>query len=420
MPDEQEEYVDRQRHPAADEADLAEYEAVATADDRRERNHRRGVVRGLRGDPSVRGYLRRAILRAARSPEDVAYVRSQLGLEPGVEWWVFSRLWARTAAPEARLALVRRWLRVAPEDVDLRLRLLALLEETGALPEARRVARELRADPLADARARTALGEFWLRQGDEDEARRVFSEIVEHTPLDPWARRRLGDLYRAHGWADDAYREYQTLARLRPNEDEVLLLLARAAADAGRIDEALRLEQRVSEAAEPGDDGEIAGAARLWSLVRLSRLAEDSGTDAAALRRRLRETGALRDPPDALVLLTFEHPDDAPGLSIRWPSADAAGSGEEAGVRPLLPAELGSVRSGIRAIRIGEREPGEHLLEVTRSDTESLRDWAAELTVIVHPGTAEQRVLRQPVTLGRTERTRRFVLTDADALTPAP
>ena len=200
----------------------------------------------------------------------------------------------------------------------------------------------------------------------------------------------------------------------------MLLLLARAAADAGRIDEALRLEQRVSESAEPGDEGEIAGAARLWSLVRLSRLAEDAGTDAAALRRRLRETGALRDPPDALVLLTFEHPDDAPGLSIRWPSADAAGSGEEAGARPLLPAELGSVRSGIRAIRIGEREPGEHLLEVTRSDTESLRDWAAELTVIVHPGTAEQRVLRQPATLGRTERTRRFVLTDADALSPAP
>ena len=29
-------------------------------------------------------------------------------------------------------------------------------------------------------------------------------------------------------------------------------------------------------------------------------------------------------------------------------------------------------------------------------------------------------LLRQPVTLGRAERTRRFVLTDADALTPAP
>ncbi len=378
------------------------------------------LERGLRGDPSVRGYLRRAILRAARSPEDVAYVRGQLGLEPGVAWWVFSRLWARSPDPQARLTLVRRWLRVAPEDIDLRLRLLALLEETGALPEARRVARELRADPLADARARTALGEFWLRQGDEDEARRIFSEIVEHTPLDPWARRRLGDLYRAHGWADDAYREYQTLARLRPNEDEVLLLLARAAADGGRVDEALRLEQRVSESAEPGDEGEIAGAARLWSLVRLSRLAADAGTDAAALRRRLRETGALRDPPDALVILTFEHPDDAPRLAVRWPSADAAGSGEEAGTRPFVSSTLGGTRSGILAIRIDEREPGEHVFELTRQDAESLRDTSAELLVILRPGAPGERVLRQPVTLTRTARTLRFALSDEDALAPAP
>lgn len=379
------------------------------------------IYQGLRGDAAIRSYLRRAILRAVRSPEDVAFVRSQMGLEPGVEWWVFSRLWARSITPEARLSLVRRWLRVAPEDIDLRLRLLSLLEETGDLAEARRVARELRADPLADARARTEIGEFWLRQREEGEARRVFSEIVEHTPLDPWARRRLGDLYRAHGWSDDAYREYQTLARLRPNEGEVILLLARAAADAGRIDEALRLEQRVSESAEPGlSETSAATSARLWSLVRLSRLRDAEGVDAAAIRRRMRETGALRDPPDAIAILTFEHPDDAPSLAVRWPSADAAGSGEEAGARPFVSPTVGDVRSGILAIRIDEREAGEHVLQIGRSDLESLRDWSCELMVIVHPGTAEERILRQPVTLTRTSRTLRFALSDADALTPAP
>ena len=74
--------------------------------------------------------------------------------------------------------MVRRWLEVFPEEMDLRLRLLALLEETDRLPEARRLARELRADPLADLRVRSAVGEFWLRQEDPAEARRVFSEIV--------------------------------------------------------------------------------------------------------------------------------------------------------------------------------------------------------------------------------------------------
>ncbi len=120
----------------------------------------------------------------------------------------FSRAWWSNDDPRARLTLTRRWLEIAPDDVDLRLRLLSLLEQTGSLPEARRVARALRADPLSDARVRTAVGEFWLRQEDPAEARRVFSEIVEHAPLDPWARRRLGDLYRAHEWADDAYRAY--------------------------------------------------------------------------------------------------------------------------------------------------------------------------------------------------------------------
>ncbi len=383
------------------------------------------VYQALRGDPAVGSYLRRAILLAVRSPSDIAFVRSQMGLEPGVEWWVFSRLWARSSAPAARLQLVRRWLAVAPEDIDLRLRLLSLLEQTGELAEARRIARELRADPLADARARTEVGEFWLRQGDEPEARRVFSEIIEHTPLDPWARQRLGDLYRAHQWSDDAYREYQTLARLRPGDGEVILLLARAAADAGRIDEALRLEQRVSESAEPGvapgAESSAAIAARLWSEVRLARLSMDADeATRAAIRRRVRETGALRDPPEAMVFLTFEHPDDAPLLSIRWPSADRAGSGEAAGDRPFDAADLGAVRSGVLAIRVAEREEGDHLLQITRADAESLRDWSAELMVIVHPGTAEERVMVQPITLSRTERTRRFTWSASDTLTRAP
>jgi len=383
------------------------------------------VYQALRGDPAVGSYLRRAILLGVRSPADIAFVRSQMGLEPGVEWWVFSRLWARNAAPASRLALVRRWLAVAPEDIDLRLRLLSLLEQTGELAEARRVARELRADPLADARARTEVGEFWLRQDDEPEARRVFSEIIEHTPLDPWARQRLGDLYRAHRWSDDAYREYQTLARLRPGDGEVILLLARAAADAGRIDEALRLEQRVSESAEPGlvsgTDSGAATAARLWSEVRLARLSMDADeATRAAIRRRVRETGALRDPPEAMVFLTFEHPDDAPLLSIRWPSADRAGSGEEAGDRPFEAADLGAVRSGVLAIRVAEREEGDHVLQITRSDAESLRDWSAELMVIVHPGTPEERVMVQPVMLTRTTGSLRFTWSGDDALRPAP
>jgi tetratricopeptide (TPR) repeat protein len=353
------------------------------------------LYHALGSDASIGNYVRRAILRAVRTPEDAMIVRAGLGLDVPVDWSLFSRLWWQNESAEARLALVRRWLAVAPSEMDLRLRLLMLLEETHADIEARRVARELRADPLADPRVRTAVGEFWLRQGDEAEAIRVWSEIVEHAPFDPWARRRLGDLYRAHGRSHEGYREYETLARLRPGDGEVLLLLARAAADAGRIDEALRLEQRLGETAEPQVDEGMASVARLWSTVRLARLELDATDDStrAALRRRWRETGVLRDPPDLIAILTWPHPDDAPRLFARLPDAENAGAWTE--------ATLGTASHGIVAMRVQEGEEGDYFFEIRRDERaqpihhrEDESD--AELIILVHPGTAEQRIVRQP------------------------
>lgn len=362
------------------------------------------LVRALSGDPSARAYLRRLILRFVSTPDQVQYVRERLGLDAQVEWIVFARLWQGAESPEARLRIVRRWLEVAPDDLDLRLRLLSLLEQTGALPEARRVARALHADPLSDAKVRTEVGEFWLRQGDEAEARRVFSEIVEHTPLDPWARQRLGDLYRAHGWYDDAYREYRTLSVLRPDDASIWLLLARAAAGAGRVDEALRLEQRLAESTDPGDDEGAPASARLWSWLRLSALAAEADDPSlrSDARRRMRDSGVLRDPPAMLVALTFDHPDDAPQLRVRHPTFDAAS--------PFEPAELGAVAHGVVASRIREREDGEYRFHVLRTDRENLRDQRCTLVVLLAPGTPEERRVATEVVLTRDEPLKVFAL----------
>jgi tetratricopeptide (TPR) repeat protein len=358
------------------------------------------LYRAFSGSESIGDYLRRIILRNVRSPDDVLAVRAGLGLDVPVDWTLFSRLWKSNSDAQFRLALVRRWLEVVPEEMDLRLRLLSLLEQVNELGEARRLARELRADPLADARVRTAVGEFWLRQEDVPEARRVFSEIVERTPLDPWARRRLGDLYRAHTWADDAYREYRTLSRLRPGDSSVLLLLARAAADAGRIDEALRLEQRLSESTDPGEHEGAAGDARLWTTVRLARLKLDRAQDAAAIRRRERESGALRDPPAIFAALTWGHPDDHPQLFARYPSTDA-----DIGWETI---ELGGRDHGIYATSVREREEGEYLFEVRREERDEIRDLEAELIVITNLGTAEEHVERTPLSLTRETTRLRF------------
>lgn len=371
------------------------------------------LYQALRSEPSIASYLRRAILRNVRTPQDVIAVRNGLGLEAPVDWSVFQRLWRAAATPAVRLALVRRWLEVAPDEMDLRIRLLALLEELSKIPEARRLARELRADPLADAKVRTAIGEFWLRQNDELEARRVFSEIVEHAPLDPWARRRLGDLYRAHGWADDAYREYGTLAKLRSNDDAVLLLLALAAADAGRIDEALRLEQRLSESTDDEVDIDAAGVARLWTTVRLARLKADQRLSALAgdIRARERETGALRDPPAVFAALTWSHPDDTPELFVRYPSTPEDVGWERA---PLLGSGF-----GLEAVRVREREPGDYLFEVRRTERDALRDVEAQLLVVSIADSGE-RIEQMPVRLTRTARTLRWKLAPDGSLVSVP
>jgi hypothetical protein len=190
------------------------------------------------------------------------------------------------------------------------------------------------------------------------------------------------------------------------------LLLARAAADAGRIDEALRLEQRLSESTDPGATEGAAGYARLWTTVRLARLKLDAETDEmrTAIRRRERQSGALREPPAVFVALTWRHPDDHPELVVRYPSTAEDVEWE--------PVPLGGREHGIYALRMREREEGETLLEVRRLERDELRDLETELLIITNLGSDEEHVERIPVTLTREETSFRFRLTDQGGLAP--
>lgn len=344
---------------------------------------------------SARGFLRAAILRRVRSPQDLRTVRGAFGLGNEPDWELVEQILERANGERARVRALRRLAMQYPESFDLKLRLLEALELAEMGPEARRLADQLRADARSDAGVRTAVGEMFLRMGHREEARRVFSEIVEFAPLDELARRRLGDLYRAHGWFEDAYRQYQTLASIRPDDPSALLLLAQAAAGSGRVDEALRLEQRLMETAQPGSARGIARVAQLWTSVRLAKLRHtareaDDDERLEALERRMRRSGVLTSAGDLRATLVWSHPDAQIGLYAGHPDnrTDAALA------RPLEIAP----EYGIEAFDVPEQEDGTYRLEVRRADATSPTVIEAELIVVWHEGREDEVVHVLPLT----------------------
>ena len=350
----------------------------------------------LLDEGSARGYLRSAILGRVRTPDDLRAVRYAFGLGRDPDWTLVEQVLARANDRAGRIRALRALVSQYPDSFELELRLLAELEEAGRRPEAIRLAEAMRADPMADAGVRTAIGELYLRLGRESDARRVFSEIVEFAPLDELARRRLGDLYRAHGWFEEAYRQYLTLSEIRPDDQEVLLLLAQAAGGAGRVDEALRLERTVMQTAQPGASQGLPRTALLWTSVRFARMRK-AARDArdqerlTQLTSRMRSSGVLRDAGQLRVSLTWSHPDaqislwaSHPGLSLTRPTD----------ITPEL---------GIEAFDVAEQEDGTYRLEVRRGgdDRTTVR---AQLVVVWNEGRQDEKVELVDLELGRGQR----------------
>jgi Ca-activated chloride channel family protein len=342
-------------------------------------------------DASARGFLRNAIFRRVRTPEDLRTVRGAFGAGDVVDWVLVEQVLARATTPAARLAALRGLIVQQPGSFDLQLRLLEELEVQHRTGELHRLAARMRIDPLADAGVRTAIGEMYLREEREDDARRTFSEIVEFAPMDELARRRLGDLYRAHGWYADAYRQYQTLRTIRPDDPLVLLLLAQAAAGVGRTDEALRLEQRVMETAPPGARDGLGRVAQLWSSVRFAELRETARTSGnadqqSALLARMRRSGVLRGAGDMRVSLVWEHPDAGVSLWGAYPGRALA-----------RPADV-ATELGIEAFDVEESESGTYRIEVRRTSSDRIATLHARLVVVWNEGTPEERVESEALT----------------------
>lgn len=237
---------------------------------------------------------------------------------------------------ERKIEVTQAFVRIAPYDVDARLKLLSLYEQAGRRDEARHLGELLRKDSWADSRVRAVVGETLIRMGDREEGpagvlRDRRARAVRHDR----ARSLLGDLLLTYGgneYAEEAYRQFRTLVALRPGDAIPRVRMGLAALVAGREDEALRVFRSASEDAR-GD--ESAQSIESLIVLEVTRLAIARATD-PAVQSWLRVAQLFDLSRDGGVVARWTHPDA--GVELRaMPAGDSefaeVGSGSALKVR---------------------------------------------------------------------------------------
>lgn len=362
------------------------------------------LARGAQG--GAKRWLQQQAMRAMARAGDLSRV-GELGLgrlDPSQ----LAQMLTTATDPAARRALLQTMARRFPDDLDLMLLTLDAASAAGDADEVHRTAQRLRSDPRADARVRTAVGEALLAVRDEPEARRAFSEIVEFAPDDPFARQRLGDIALSHGWADEAYRQFQTLASSQSDAPEILVRVAWAARMLGRLDEAIRLAERVTAESAPGARAPLIEAVVAWVACELAIASNDPALPAASvpqLRARWRRSPAAQGAGAVRAVLRWTHPDDGAELWVTLPGA------------PSQRADVMASAVPLEATTLAER-PAALSLEVRRGGGARPRG-TADLIVLWAEGTADERLLRTTVTFD-PEHPRVFFDVTPTALTERP
>lgn len=350
----------------------------------------------LSSDRAAQGWLRSTILRALARSGQLARAQ-ELGLGR-LDANTMAQALGVAATPAQRLSVMGELARRYPDDMDLALRYLDAALAQGERELVRQQAARMRSNAQADGRVRTAAGEALFSIGDEAEARRCFSEIVEFAPDDPSARRRLGDIALSHGWADEAYRQFQMLAVAENEAPEVLLRQAMAARAAGRLDEAVRLAERVAQESSSGA-GTLGDVASAWIGLELAIAAHEPNVarnTIEALRSRWRLSSAARGAGALRVIARWQHPDDAAELYLQLPGESPRRSDWVAGQVFFESTVFADA-------------PASLALELRRAEG-ARRTGKVELILLFNEGQSNERVERRTVDFNDTVGTHVFDL----------
>jgi Ca-activated chloride channel homolog len=257
--------------------------------------------------PDAQRFLARNLLRRTVDVRIAAAVSRVL--YGGIDWLKVDREIADTNDPERQIARLKAAMLAAPGDPQGDVRLVTLLAGAGKRQEAMAHGRRLRDRGFLTPTLAQQLGDVLAEAGETDEAARTYSEIVEFDGKSPLSRRVLGDIYLRQGWYPAAYRQYKTLTDLEPKNPLGWLRLANAAAGAGRVDEALRIDREVASGEGTPGPNDPRMFARLLSASRLARLLDKpnpaAGVTPEAVSRKLKEL-TLFSGPGTLALLVWE------------------------------------------------------------------------------------------------------------------
>lgn len=300
------------------------------------------------GEPAAATLIRREALRRAASPAELFEVQRALLAGERLPVGAFRKQYEKAGDDSGRLAVVRRFLTIAPHDARLRRTLLLLLETMGKKEELVEQARIYRQDPFTDAVLLADIASALRRAGNEGEARRAYGELAERAPEDPWVRAFLGDRLRNEGWFDDATLAYEALEELLPGDASSGIRAALAHAGGSRLDVAQRTLARVAQTGGRAGDptlGEIAGYA---AHALLAEARSKDGVSAED-RERLTRTALSLPFPEAGVVFLVRSPAGSVSLDV----ALVRGSGAS---REERKADLVSSSIGLHAMRTGAED----------------------------------------------------------------
>jgi Ca-activated chloride channel homolog len=261
----------------------------------------------LRSQPDAARFVAKNLLRRTVDVRIAAAVSR--ALYGGVDWQRVDNEIAATDKLDRQLLVIKTAMLAAPDDPQGELRYVRVLARAGERQEALSRGRRLRDRGMMTPTLAQQLGDVLVEANENEEALRTYSEIVEFDGESKESRRVLGDIFQRQGWYPQAYRQYKTLTDLDSKNPLAWLRLANAAASAGRVDEALRIDREVAGGEGTPGPQDPRMFARLLSASRLATLLAKpdaaAGATPEAIGRKLKEL-SLFSGPGTLALLTWD------------------------------------------------------------------------------------------------------------------